>query len=354
MSRFFSSKFEQLKPYVPGEQPQDRKYLKLNTNESPFPPSPNTIRRAAEAAENLNLYSDPQCAKFREALAALYGITPDRVTVNNGSDEGLYFAFDAWCDAEHPVMFPDITYGFYPVFAKKLNIPYREIPVREDLSIDLAPYLNNEAMVVIANPNAPTGITIPLTSVETLAGSNPDHIVVIDEAYVDFGGESAVPLTCRYRNLVVIGTMSKSRSLAGGRLGYIIADPALIADIETLRYSTNPYNVNSMTLAAGVGALEDEEYTRKNCACIAENREALKKTLAGMGFTVTDSRSNFIFVKHPSLPGGMLYEKLKARGILVRHFTIPRIADYSRITVGTAAQMETLAGAIQEILTEGI
>ncbi len=354
MSRYFSPRYDRLKPYVPGEQPQDRKYLKLNTNESPFPPSPKAIQRSAEAAGNLNLYSDPTCRKVREALSGHYGITMDRVTVTNGSDEGLYFAFSAWCDEAHPVMFPDITYGFYPVYARKLNISYREIPVQDDLSIDLEPYLNNEAMVVIANPNAPTGLTISQTAVEALAERNRDHIVVIDEAYVDFGGESAVPLTCRYPNLVVIGTLSKSRSLAGGRLGYMIADPSLIADVETLRYSTNPYNVNSMTMAAGVGALEDEEYTRRNCACIAGNREALKKTLHELDFSFPDSRSNFLFVKHPAIPGAMLYEKLKERGILVRHFENPRIADYSRITIGTSAQMETLVVAIQDILKEAV
>lgn len=352
MSRFFSSQYDKLTPYVPGEQPQNRKYLKLNTNESPFPPSPNTVRRAAEAAGSLNLYSDPVCRKFREALADHFRVTFDRVTAVNGSDEALDFAFAAWCDASHPVLFPDITYGFYPVLAAKRNIPYREIPLTEDLTIDPAPYCSNEAMVVIANPNAPTGLLLPLPVIETLVQKNPDHIVLIDEAYVDFGGESAVPLTLQYPNLVVTGTFSKSRSLAGGRLGYLIGDPALIRDIETLRFSTNPYNVNSMTLAAGIGALEDEELIQKNCACIAKNREALKNALSGLGFSLTDSRSNFVFTKHPLLPGGMLYEKLKERGILVRHFRISRIADYSRITVGTAEQMETLTDAIKDILSE--
>ena len=354
MSRFFSQRYDQLTPYVPGEQPQDRRYLKLNTNESPFPPSPRAIQRAAEAAQSLNLYSDPACRKVRAALADRYGVPLDMVTVTNGSDEGLYFAFSAWCDSNHSVLFPDITYGFYPVYARRLNIPFRQIPVREDLSIDPAPYLHNEAMVVIANPNALTGLTLPLSVIEELAERNPDHVVAVDEAYVDFGAESAVPLTQKYRNLMVIGTLSKSRSLAGGRLGYMIGDPALIGDIETLRFSTNPYNVNSMTIAAGVGALEDEAYTRKNCACIAENREALKKTLKEMGFTMTDSRANFVFVKHPALPGAVLYEKLKARGILVRHFSDPRIVDYSRITIGTADQMKTLVAAIQELLREAL
>ncbi len=354
MSRFFSHRYDQLTPYVPGEQPQDRRYLKLNTNESPFPPSPKAVQRAAEAAQNLNLYSDPACRKVREALADRYGIPMDMVTVTNGSDEGLYFAFSAWCDSNRPVLFPDITYGFYPVYARRLNIPFRQIPVREDLSIDPAPYLRNEAMVVIANPNALTGLTLPLSVIEELAQRNPDHVVAVDEAYVDFGAESAVPLTQKYRNLMVIGTLSKSRSLAGGRLGYMIGDPALIGDIETLRYSTNPYNVNSMTIAAGVGALEDEAYTRRNCACIAENREALKKKLKELGFILTDSRANFVFVKHPALPGDMLYKKLKARGILVRHFSDPRIADYSRITIGTSDQMEKLVAAIQELVREAL
>ncbi|MBQ6679637.1 MAG: histidinol-phosphate transaminase [Lachnospiraceae bacterium] len=354
MSRFFSAQYDRLTPYVPGEQPQDRKYLKLNTNESPFPPSKNAVKLAAEAAENLQLYSDPACMKLRTALGETYGVTWDRVVVTNGSDEALYFAFSAWCDDTHPVMFPDITYGFYPVFADKLNLPYREVPLADDLTIDPAPYFNNEAMVVIANPNAPTGLLIPRQMIEELCEKNPDHIVVIDEAYVDFGNESAVPLTYRYPNLAVIGTFSKSRSLAGGRLGYMIADPALIADIETLRYSTNPYNVNSMTLAAGCGALLDAAYTRKNCETIVKNREALKAELKAMGFSVTDSRANFVFAAHPGLPGPMLYEKLKARGILVRRFSKPRIEDYSRITVGTAEQMAVLTDAIREILSEAL
>ena len=201
MSRFFSRRYDQLSPYVPGEQPQDRKYLKLNTNESPFPPSPRTIQRAAEAARDLNLYSDPACRKVREALARRYGVGVDRVTVTNGSDEGLYFAFSAWCDEANPVLFPDITYGFYPVYARKLNIPFRQIPVGADLSIDPVPYMNDEATVVIANPNAPTGLALPLAAIEALAARNQNHIVVVDEAYVDFGAESAVPLTLRYGNL---------------------------------------------------------------------------------------------------------------------------------------------------------
>ena len=352
MSRYFSHRYDRLEPYVPGEQPQDRKYLKLNTNESPFPPSPKAIQRAAEAAGGLNLYSDPTCRKIREALADHYGITMDRVTVTNGSDEGLYFAFSAWCDEAHPVMFPDITYGFYPVYAEKLNIPYRQIPVRDDLSIDPEPYLHNEAMVVIANPNAPTGLTIPQNAIEALAERNPDHIVVIDEAYVDFGGETCIPLIQKYDNLLVIQTFSKSRSMAGARLGFAAGSEALIADLNTIRYSTNPYNVNSMTLALGLGVLLDEETTRKNCRTIMENRAWTVAELESLGFTVLPSSANFIFARSGRIDGGELYAKLKARNILIRHFDKPEISAWNRITIGTREQMDILLRNIREILEE--
>lgn len=353
MSVFLSAQFSDLEPYVPGEQPRDRRYLKLNTNESPFPPSPKAVEYAREAAKGLNLYSDPTCLRFREALAAHFGLGTDEVTVTNGSDEGLYFAFSAYCDSEKPAVFPDITYGFYPVFAKRLKIPYREIPVKEDFSIDPADYMTDSATVVIANPNALTGLLLPLDAIASIAEGNPHQAVVIDEAYVDFGNESAVSLVHRYPNLLVTGTFSKSRSLAGGRLGFLAGNRELIADIEKLRYSFNPYNVNSMTLAAGIGALEDEAYTRHNCREIVENREALKTQLKELGFTVTDSKANFVFAAHPALPGGALYEKLKEKGVLVRHFSSERIRDYSRITIGTKEQMNVLVGKIREIL-EGV
>lgn len=353
MSVFLSAQFSDLEPYVPGEQPRDRRYLKLNTNESPFPPSPKAVEYARETANGLNLYSDPTCLRFREALAAHFDLGTDEVTVTNGSDEGLYFAFSAYCDSEKLAVFPDITYGFYPVFAKRLKIPYREIPVKEDFSIDPADYMTDSATVVIANPNALTGLLLPLDAIASIAEGNPHQAVVIDEAYVDFGNESAVSLVHRYPNLLVTGTFSKSRSLAGGRLGFLAGNRELIADIEMLRYSFNPYNVNSMTLAAGIGALEDEEYTRRNCKEIVENREALKTQLKELGFTVTDSKANFVFAAHPALPGGALYEKLKEKGVLVRHFSSERIRDYSRITIGTKKQMNELIGKIREIL-EGV
>lgn len=354
MSVYFSRQYANLKPYVPGEQPRDRRYLKLNTNEYPFPPSPKTVQYATEAANSLNLYSDPTCFKFREALAGHFGLDVSEVTVTNGSDEGLYFAFSAYCDENTPAVFPDITYGFYPVYAERLRIPYREIPLKEDFSIDPNDYMTDSATVVIANPNALTGLLLSANEIASIAEKNPHQVVVIDEAYVDFGNESVIPLVHRYPNLLITGTFSKSRSLAGGRLGFVAGNRELIADIETLRYSSNPYNVNSMTLAAGIGALEDEAYTKRNCEEITENREMLKNELIKLGFTVTDSKANFVFAAHPALPGGMLYEKLKEKGVLVRHFSLERIKDYSRITIGTKPQMRELIKKITEILEEKI
>ncbi|MBE6690861.1 MAG: histidinol-phosphate transaminase [Ruminococcaceae bacterium] len=352
MSRFFSEKFASLTPYTPGEQPRERKFIKLNTNESPFQPSAKAIAAAAEAAENLQLYSDPTCKRLTEKVAERYEISPDEVILVNGSDEVLNFAFMAFCDKRHPAVFPDITYGFYEVFAELHNIPYEKIPLREDFSVGVEDYIGIHKTIFIANPNAPTGMTISPADVERILQSNPDNVVVIDEAYVDFGGESCVPLTRKYDNLLVTQTFSKSRSLAGARLGFGIGSKALIADLHTIRYSTNPYNVNSMTLAAGYGVLCDEAYTQKNCQTVCENRAFAMAELKKLDFEMTDSKANFIFAKHPVLDGGELYAKLKERGILVRHFEKPRIREYNRITVGTREQMQALVDAVRQILEE--
>ena len=352
MSKFLSSKYNTLTPYIPGEQPKERKYNKLNTNESPFPPSAKAIEAAAEAAESLMLYSDPEAKKLTEAIAETVGVTPDCVLATNGSDEILNFAFMAFCDKDHPAIFPDITYGFYSVFAELNGVPYKEIPLREDFTIDPDDYIGANKTIFIANPNAPTGISLSLDTIEKIVASNPDNVVVIDEAYVDFGGESAVPLTKKYDNLLVTQTFSKSRSMAGARLGFGVGCPALIADLNTIKYSTNPYNVNSMTMAAGLGVLSDPEYTEKNCQTVIKNREWTVAELKKLGFSMTDSKANFIFAKHDGIDGGVLYSKLRERGILVRHFTKPKIAQYNRITVGSRAQMEELVGAIKTILEE--
>ena len=352
MSRFFSKRYDALVPYVPGEQPRDQKYVKLNTNESPFPPSEKAVKRASELAKSLELYSDPECTALVRTFAETYGIERDQVVFGNGSDEILNFAFMAFCDEDHPAAFPDITYGFYPVFAELNRIPYEEIPLKDDLTIDVSEYLGLKKTIFIANPNAPTGIALPLAEIEKILKTNPDNVVVIDEAYVDFGGESAVKLINDYDNLLVVQTFSKSRSLAGARLGMGIGSQKLIADLQTLRYSTNPYNVNRMTEAAGIGALEDQAYTLKNARTIMENRAWTAEQLKDLGFEMTDSKANFLFAKSIKIGGEELYLKLKERGVLIRHFTKERIKEYNRITIGSKEQMEILIGKIKEILGE--
>jgi len=354
MSSFFSEKYKALTPYTPGEQPKERRFIKLNTSESPFPPSKKAQEYAAGAAESLQLYSDPTCAKLTAKVAEVLGVSPDEVLLTNGSDEILNFAFMAFCDEKTPACFPDITYGFYKVFGALNGIPYVEIPLREDFSINPADYFGARKTIFIANPNAPTGIALSRDTIEEILKQNPHNVVVVDEAYVDFGAESCVPLIHKYHNLLVTQTFSKSRSMAGARLGFGVACRELIADLNTIKYSTNPYNVNAMTLAAGLGTMEDEAYTQKNCQTVAENRVFLAKELAKLGFVQTPSMANFIFVKHPRVSGERIYAALREKGILVRHFTAPRIAQYNRITIGAREDMETLVRAMQEILEEEI
>ena len=350
MSVFFSDKFAALTPYTPGEQPRDQQYIKLNTNESPFPPSPKAQAYAKQAAEGLQLYSDPTCKALVAKAAEVFGVDEEEILFTNGSDEILNFAFMAFCDDSHPAAFPDITYGFYEVFAQLNGIPYEKIPLQPDFSIRVEDYIGLNRTIFIANPNAPTGIALPLSDIERILAGNPNNVVVIDEAYVDFGGESAVSLIHKYENLLVTQTFSKSRSMAGARLGFGIGCKALIRDLNTIKYSTNPYNVNAMTMAAGLGALEDDEYFRKNCETIINNREWTKQTLQNLGFTVIPSKTNFLFARHPQADGGELYRKLKERGILVRHFTADRLKDFNRITIGSMAQMTALINTLEEIL----
>ena len=352
MSRFFSEKFTNLTPYTPGEQPKDTQYVKLNTNESPFPPSPNALKMAAEAAENLQLYSDPECRDLVKKAAEIFGVEADEILFTNGSDEILNFAFMAYCDDSHPVVFPDISYGFYKVFAALNGIPYEQIPLAEDFAICPEDYCGLNKTIVIANPNAPTGLVLTYEQIERIVKTNPNNVVIIDEAYVDFGGQSVIPLTRKYENLLVTGTFSKSRSLAGGRLGFGIGSKALIADLNTIKYSTNPYNVNRMTMAAGVGTLLDEDYVRANCRTIMEVREWTAAQLKAIGFTMTDSKANFLFAAHPKADGKEIYLRLKAKGVLVRHFDTPRLSRYNRITVGSRSQMETFVEKLKEVLEE--
>ncbi|MBR2311919.1 MAG: histidinol-phosphate transaminase [Clostridia bacterium] len=352
MSRFFTSKHGGLTPYTPGEQPRDKKYIKLNTNESPFPPSPRAIEAASEAAGRLQLYPDPTYKALHEAIAAYHGLTPEEVLVTNGSDEILNFAFMAFCDKDHPAAFPNITYGFYSVFATLNHVPYTEIPLNSDFTVNTADYKGTADTVFLANPNAPTGLALTVSEIEEILTSNPDRVVVIDEAYIDFGGETVAPLVRKYDNLLVTRTFSKSRSMAGARLGYGIGCKALISDLNTIKYSTNPYNVNSMSAAAGLGVIADDAYTAKNCAAIIEAREYAKSALKALGFEMTDSLGNFLFVRHPKIKGQRIYEGLRERGILVRHFNSILISEYNRITVGTMAEMQALTNALADIVKE--
>ncbi len=354
MSRFLAERYASLEAYTPGEQPTDMKYIKLNTNESPFPPSPGVLRAINEdSVRDLRLYSDPDCGVLRRAIAELFGFDKRNVFVSNGSDDILNFSFMAFCDGTRcGVTFPEISYGFYQVYADLHGVDAKKIALAEDFSINVEDYCQNDRTVVIANPNAPTGIALSRNAVERIVASNPDHVVVIDEAYVDFGGESAIELVRRYANLLVVRTFSKSYSLAGARLGFAIGHPDLIADLEKIKYSTNPYNINRLTLLAGTAAIEENDYYMENCKRIIENRAYLTRELRLLGFEVLPSCANFVFAKSDVIGGEALYLALKARGILVRHFTKERIKDYNRITIGTIEEMYALVAVIREILAD--
>ena len=349
MSRFLNQCYRSLDAYTPGEQPRDTEYIKLNTNESPYPPAPSVVAAMdKEQVERLRLYSDPTAAELKGKLAQLYGVKPENVFVSNGSDEILNFAFMAF--GGQGVVFPEISYGFYEVYAGLYQLEYEKIPLETDFALDYEKYCGRNKMVVIANPNAPTGMSIPVWQIEKILETNPDSLVLIDEAYVDFGGETCLPLLGKYDNLLVTRTFSKSRCLAGGRLGYAFASPCVIADLEKIKYSTNPYNVNRLTLLLGAATVDAESYYREKCHEIMETRAWTAKQLERLGFFVLPSDTNFLFAKTGRMDGGQLYETLKSRGILVRHFHNPKISQYNRITIGTRQQMETLINTLKEVL----
>ena len=353
MSKFMSRRFDSLEEYVPGEQPQDKKYIKLNTNESPFPPSPEVIKAVnTDEVKDLRLYSDPEAKLLKKAIADYEGVKPENVFVSNGSDETLNFFFMAFCDSEKEVAFPNISYGFYKVFAELYSLKYDAVPLNEDFTINHEDYKSIGKNVVIANPNAPTGILLETYKIEEIIASNPNHVVVIDEAYVDFGGESAVELTKKYDNLLVVKTFSKSRSLAGARLGYGISDSKIISDLEKIKYSTNPYNVNRLTLKAGEASIKDTKYFEKTRTEIIKNREYITKELEALGFTVLNSKANFVFARHEKISGIDYYKYLRENGILVRHFTSEKICEYNRISIGTFEDMQKLAEVTKKLLEE--
>lgn len=350
MSRFLNKRYEALEAYTPGEQPRDMVYIKLNTNESPYPPAPSVVAAMdAEQVENLRLYSDPTGLSLKQKLAQLYDLQPENIFLSNGSDDILNFAFMAFAD-DRGAAFADITYGFYPVYAQLHGVKTDVIPLEADFSLDYQKYCGRNQLIVIANPNAPTGMEIPLWQIEEILKTNPDSVVVIDEAYVDFGGTSCYQLIENYVNLLVVRTFSKSRCLAGARLGYAFGSKELIEDLEKLKYSTNPYNVNRLSMMLGCCTVDAQPYYQQVSQKIQAARAWTVAALEDLGFAVLPSKANFIFASHPDIPGDALYAGLRQRGILVRHFSKERIKDFVRITIGTQTQMETLAEALKEMI----
>lgn len=344
MSRFFHPKFKALSPYAPGEQPLDRPFVKLNTNESPFPPAPGVLEAVTKAVPRLNLYPDNNCAGLRNAMAARYQVESDQVFLGNGSDEILAFCFQGFCP--DGAAYADISYGFYPVYAQFYQIKSQVIPLAEDFTVRPNNYVGLEKTIFIANPNAPTGLALPRDEIASILHWNRSSLVVVDEAYVDFGAESVVPLVNDYDNLLVVGTFSKSRSLAGGRLGYAIGNSSVISDLKLIKYSFNPYNINSLTQAAATAAVQDEDYFCECTRKIIKTRAHAQQVLRKMGFFCTDSSANFIFATHPKIPAEQIHHRLRDAGVLVRWFNKPRISNHLRITVGSDQEMEILYEAL--------
>ncbi len=351
MSKFLSNRFKSIKPYIPGEQPKVENLIKLNTNESPFPPSQKVIEalNTAEIAM-LNLYSDPETNEVIDAVAETLGVNKNQVLMGNGSDEILAFAFQAFCDNEHQPCFADITYGFYPVFCELYGLNPEIIPLRDDLSIAPQDYFGRNKPIFIANPNAPTGLALSIDQIEEIIKSNGDSIVLIDEAYVDFGAESAISLVNKYDNLIVSRTFSKSRNLAGARIGFAVANEELIADMRKMKFSFNPYNLNRLSIIAGKESMLDTEYFDKCINDIITTREFTVKELINRGFTIPESKANFIFPQHINISGEYYFTELRKRNILVRYFKTEKIKNHVRITIGSKEQMQALLDATDEIL----
>ncbi|MDR2838514.1 MAG: histidinol-phosphate transaminase [Azonexus sp.] len=354
MSRFWSQTVRDLTPYVPGEQPKIANLIKLNTNEHPCPPSPRVL--AAIRAElgddggRLRLYPAPNADLLKAAIARRYAVAPQQVFVGNGSDEVLAHIFMALLKHAAPILFPDITYSFYPVYCGLYGIKHRAVPLAADFSVNPDDYCGPaNGGVILANPNAPTGRLLPLAAIERIAAANPDAVVVIDEAYIDFGGESAIPLTARHDNLLVVHTLSKSRSLAGLRVGYAIGHPDLIEALERVKNSFNSYPLDRLALVGAVAAIEDEDYFQAACQQVIASRERLTARLTTLGFAVLPSAANFIFARHPQHDADQLAQALRQRNIIVRHFKQPRIEQFLRITIGSEAECVALADALRDI-----
>jgi histidinol-phosphate aminotransferase len=348
MSKFWSDIVHQLTPYVPGEQPKLNNLIKLNTNENPYPPSPKvieTLRREADGA--LRLYPDPESVRLRQTIAEYHGVTPGNVFVGNGSDEVLAHVFLALLKHERPLLFADITYSFYPVYCKLYGIEFRTVALREDFSIAVDDFAQPNGGIIFPNPNAPTGRFLALSEIERLLGAHPDSVVVVDEAYVDFGGDSAIPLVSRHPNLLVVQTLSKSRSLAGLRVGFAVGQPDLIAALNRVKNSFNSYPMDRLASAGAIASFEDEDYFRQTCARVIATRERFVAGLAQLGFEVIPSTANFILARHPAQDAAGIAAFLRERNIIVRHFG-GRVAQHLRITIGTDEQCNAVIKALEE------
>jgi histidinol-phosphate aminotransferase len=351
MSRFWSDVVKGLTPYVPGEQPKLANLVKLNTNENPYGPSPRVLEAIrAAVGESLRLYPDPNAEQLKRAIAKYHGIDARKVFVGNGSDEVLAHVFLGLLKQARPIRFPDISYSFYPVYCGLYQVAFETVPLAEDFSIRVADYAQPNGGIVFPNPNAPTGCPVPLADIERLLQSNTDSVVVIDEAYVDFGGESAIPLIAKYPNLLVVQTLSKSRSLAGLRVGFAVGHADLIEALERVKNSFNSYPLDRLAIAGAVAAFEDREYFEQTCRAVIASRETLVGELRALGFEVLPSAANFIFARHPQRDAQESALALRRRGIIVRHFKAPRIDQFLRISVGTDAQCAALVAALREIL----
>lgn len=349
---FIVDKYKDLQEYVPGEQPKAGTYIKLNTNESPYSPPACAKEQVFDAMMSTKIYNDTECKELAEVFAKKYNVSTENLLFANGSDEILYFCFMAFCDEKIGACFPDITYGFYRVYSKFFCTPFEEIPLTDDYKINHTEYFNKGKTIIITNPNAPTGIVMPLENIEEIVKNNPKNVVIVDEAYIDFGGESAISLIDKYPNILVCGTFSKSRNMAGARLGYAIASKSLIAEVNKIKFSLNPYNVNSMTQVLGKISIEQDEYFKECIEKIITAREKFTKDLADLGFDTIKSNTNFVFTKHKNISGEELYKKLKERFILVRFFNTERTKDFVRISIGTKEDMDTVVKNIKEILEE--
>lgn len=351
MSKFWSSFAKRVDPYTPGEQPQDKKYVKLNTNENPYPPSPNVLAVLKEKCnEQLRLYPDPDSTLLKDAIAKYFGYARHNVFVGNSSDEVLALAFMAFFAKPQPLLFPDITYSFYDVYCKLYGIEYQTIPLNDQLAIDIADYSRPNGGIVFPNPNAPTGRMLPLAQIEQLAQTHADSVVLVDEAYVDFGGQSAASLIAQYPNVLVVQTFSKSRSLAGLRVGFALGSTELIEGLERIKNSFNSYPLDRLAVAGGVAAIEDQAYFEETCQRIIATREQAVSRFEALGFSVVPSRANFLFVTHKTANAKQLYLDLKARGVLVRYFSKPRIDNYLRVTIGTDEEMAVLFDQLAQCL----